>query len=73
MNFGATDGSIGKTHQSFAFEFPPSPSPIVLAKEREDSDTGSSRNRFNVSNVSKNLKVHPIILLQTSLNKQASV
>jgi len=73
MKFGAPNGSIRKPHQGFSFEFPPSPSPIELTKKREDSDTGSGRNWFNVSNVSKNLKVHPIILLQTSLNKQASV
>jgi hypothetical protein len=69
MGFGAPDGSTRKLHQGFSFELPPSSSPVVLAKKREDSDTGSSRNRFNVSNVSKNLKVRPIILSHTPLNK----
>jgi hypothetical protein len=68
MEFGATDCSIRKTHQSLSFELPPSPSTIAPTEKREDSDTGSSRNRLDVSNVSNNLKVHSVILLQTLLN-----
>jgi len=68
MEFSAPNRSIRESHQGFSLEFPPSPSPIALAKKREDADTGSSGNWFNVSDLAKNLKVHPSILLQTLLN-----
>jgi len=69
MEFGAPDSSICKPHQGLALQLPRPPSPITLTKKREDADTGSSCNRLNVGNISNKLKMHPLILLQTLLNK----
>src|SRR5262245_16594836 len=69
MKFGTSNSSIRKPYQGFAFQFSPSPSSITPAKKREDSNTGTSCNRFNVGKVSNNLKVHPVILLQTLRDK----
>ena len=69
MEFGASDGSSASLTKAFPLSFRHSPLPIVSAKKREDSDIRASRNQFNVSNISNNLKVHPIIFLQTLLNK----
>jgi hypothetical protein len=68
MEFSTPDSSTQKPHHDFSFQLSSSPFSIALAKKREDSDTGSSCNRLNVSNVSNNLKMHTSILLQALLN-----
>jgi hypothetical protein len=68
MEFGATHGAVAKTHQSPAFEFSPAPAAMVFTEQRQDSYARASRNKLDVGNLSDDLKVHPVVLLQTLLN-----